>query len=1286
MGSFHARNGPGELLARYSFLEPLLEGRRVLEIGAARATDGGSAMFLAERGAAAVLSIEADEADIAAARGAGHHPFVQFQAMAPSALRPGTFDLVLVADGSSLVVNPDEAAGYRRLLAPGGRLVTALPAGGAGLPDLAGEAPAGEPPPYEGFVNALADHFPLVEVAAQTATVGWVFGLPSQDEPEIAMDGTLAGTPDTTAYVAIAGEEPSGLSGFTVVALPVGPLVEAARARQADPAERAAAERRTQEAEGRAQELEARLRDSETRLQDAEARIAQVVEQAQQAEARAREAAEQVEAQARSAAEEAEAQARGAAEQAEARAREADARAEARAQELEQRAQETEGRLRQVEERLGETEARLRETEGRLEETVGRLQEREAQLHEVQDRLTQAEARAADAEARVEGAEGRAREAQALGQVAEETLAAERARVSELTAALAALEVERDGALSARESATAEAEALRAEREHAIRARDTLRAEADGAVAERDRAVEALRQREAERESLIRERETARQREIESQRSREVALAEAVALGESLARAEALATELSRDRDAALAARDDVMSEAGELRISLDEVKLANGSLESQLAQVRGEVTRLVAKAQELEAGAAAGAEARVQALEAALDAEKARSAARDQELETSRAALSVSEEERLKLEAIFADHRTGGIETEAALQAARAEVQASRAALEAALDRATQAETRAADLEDQAEKAGVPHEAHAAELSELKAELRRLELAAARVPELAAAAARVPLLEEAAGRVPELEARLAGLAEAVARTAELEEQAARLPELEARAVRAAELELELSRLSRLQEPDLRVAALEAEVVRLSGLQEAASRVPALEAEVARLAGLTTEPGGVRPEEVEAALEASLGRVRELEIQLEQVTNSAVEAEALRAEVQKLRGAPEGDAGRSRSGEELEELEAQLADAAASREALERKLADLKESSDKKVADARKAAYEAALKAEAARKEAEGARKELGELQAAQGSADGKAHEWTQLRESLEAQVAELQARLEAEAERAGILSAQAAEARAQLESAAERGPGLDHEERLRAAEARAESLARQAVSAEARMRELDAVAAQGAGEPGEDGDALRAELEELKGHRALLEKELADARSMADVAEAQVAEIAGELQAVRWEKDEIEQKLERAARGGAPMSGDAAKLQEELAARMADLALTKREVERLEAVVASLSVQMPPPDMGPGPEVQAQLSAALQRAADAEAALGSARAGASGDHAEALRRAAAEKESVQAQLVERDGKIARLQREVADKTERLGRLAKELGELKAKGLGKIFR
>ncbi|WP_242395567.1 class I SAM-dependent methyltransferase, partial [Anaeromyxobacter oryzisoli] len=234
MASFHARNGAGELLARYSFVEPLLAGKRVLELGAARATAGASGLLLAERGAAAVLSLEPEEADLDEARAAGHHPFVQYRAGDPAALRPGTFDLVLVADGAELAREPDRVARLRRLLAPGGRLVTAVAAGGAGLADLAGEPPAAALPAYEAFVNALSDQFPLVEVAAASATVGWIFGIGAAEDPDIAMDGTLAGTPETAAYVAICGDEPSGLEGFTVVALPVHPLVEEVTARLGD--------------------------------------------------------------------------------------------------------------------------------------------------------------------------------------------------------------------------------------------------------------------------------------------------------------------------------------------------------------------------------------------------------------------------------------------------------------------------------------------------------------------------------------------------------------------------------------------------------------------------------------------------------------------------------------------------------------------------------------------------------------------------------------------------------------------------------------------------------------------------------------------------------------------------------------------------------------------------------------------------------------------------------------------------------------------------------------------
>src|SRR5512133_807180 len=130
MASFYGRNGAGELLARYSFIEPLLEGKRVLELGAARATAGGTALFLAERGAAAVLSLEEDEDGVDEAREAGHHPFVQFRAGAAEDLPAGAFDLVLVADGAALGRAPDRLAALGRLLAPGGRLVTAFPAGG----------------------------------------------------------------------------------------------------------------------------------------------------------------------------------------------------------------------------------------------------------------------------------------------------------------------------------------------------------------------------------------------------------------------------------------------------------------------------------------------------------------------------------------------------------------------------------------------------------------------------------------------------------------------------------------------------------------------------------------------------------------------------------------------------------------------------------------------------------------------------------------------------------------------------------------------------------------------------------------------------------------------------------------------------------------------------------------------------------------------------------------------------------------------------------------------------
>ena len=129
MHPFHAPGGSGEILARYSFLEPLLVGRRVLEVGAAAATGGLTALALAERGASAVVSVDEAEDAVLRAAEASRHPFVQFRpAAALSELPPGTFDLVVAHDGAALAASPDRVAELARLLSPRGHLATALPA------------------------------------------------------------------------------------------------------------------------------------------------------------------------------------------------------------------------------------------------------------------------------------------------------------------------------------------------------------------------------------------------------------------------------------------------------------------------------------------------------------------------------------------------------------------------------------------------------------------------------------------------------------------------------------------------------------------------------------------------------------------------------------------------------------------------------------------------------------------------------------------------------------------------------------------------------------------------------------------------------------------------------------------------------------------------------------------------------------------------------------------------------------------------------------------------------
>ncbi len=772
MSSFYARDGAGDLLARYSFLEPLLDGKRVLEVGAARATEGGSALFLAERGAAAVLSIESAEDDLAAAREAGHHPFVQFRAMSPSDLRPGTFDLVLVADGAALAREPDRVAAFRRLLAPGGRLVTSLPAGGGGLPELAGEPAAADVPEYEAFVGALSDQFALVEVATQSAVVGWVLALAADgvEDPEVSMDGTLAGTAETGAYLAICGDEPCELVGLSLIALPVKPLLDAAAEARGAREESGEARRLLERAEAsrqatlaqlsaRAQELDEAFATRDDALRGREAARAE-----RDAAISAREAAVAELADARAA--------RASAEHDAADARGARAVAEAALERLRAETSDAAGKARELEALLeAEREAafearaaldraqsadadRAREAQEARAAAVEAAARNEAELAERRAVAVEAEAalRAARSEsqaaksgieavlARAVAAEGRVAELEeALDAKAQEAdgeiarLAAELGDVRDRAAALEAGAAGRDAVEAAeavRDEARADAESARGELE-ALRAELAgIRRELEGVREERDAArrdAEEARARAAGAEASASELEPVRgeleRLRGELERSEESAR-EAASVREAL---EAQAAELGARIEAEEERLRIAEARAAEARALLEtaqEAQAAAGAPSDEVARLKGEVEEYARARAALDMEVTAlrntadAAEAQAAALEAELQAVRWEKDEIEQRLAGAQAAAGVgppADAARLRDELAA---RVGDVarrekelaEKEAALEAMRAQPAApdghGAEALRALEDRLADALKRAEDAEAAAESA----------------------------------------------------------------------------------------------------------------------------------------------------------------------------------------------------------------------------------------------------------------------------------------------------------------------------------------------------------------------------------------------------------------------------------------------------------------------------------------------------------------------------------------------------------------------------------------------------
>ena len=188
----HGRTSPDAYLDRrlplYAYLEPIIVGRRILEIGRVREA---SAEYLLGLGAARVVTAEADLAGI-----------------------QGPFDLVLVPEAETQVMRAGAVTRWRSLLGAKGRVVVAVAnPERAGLPSGVG---------YYDLHDAVGHHFSRVQMFGVTPFLG--VGLV---EFEGAVDGLRVdarlvkpGSEAPSIYVAVGGGDAVTGLGYALVQLP----------------------------------------------------------------------------------------------------------------------------------------------------------------------------------------------------------------------------------------------------------------------------------------------------------------------------------------------------------------------------------------------------------------------------------------------------------------------------------------------------------------------------------------------------------------------------------------------------------------------------------------------------------------------------------------------------------------------------------------------------------------------------------------------------------------------------------------------------------------------------------------------------------------------------------------------------------------------------------------------------------------------------------------------------------------------------------------------------------
>jgi chromosome segregation ATPase len=198
--------------AVYSYLRPLLQGRRVIEVGCG---NGEATAHLLRLGAKSVIGAGTAR-EIADARARQHAGALGFVTMGAGSIDvSGVFDLVLVPDATDILRGRGSVrlSALLPLVAPGGRLACVVPNGDRG-----------EGLAYYDVVDTLGPHFAKVRMFGQTPFLA--FGMAEFDEAatDLHVDAELAEreAEEPTHYIAVAGpDEPADLD-YALVQIPAG--------------------------------------------------------------------------------------------------------------------------------------------------------------------------------------------------------------------------------------------------------------------------------------------------------------------------------------------------------------------------------------------------------------------------------------------------------------------------------------------------------------------------------------------------------------------------------------------------------------------------------------------------------------------------------------------------------------------------------------------------------------------------------------------------------------------------------------------------------------------------------------------------------------------------------------------------------------------------------------------------------------------------------------------------------------------------------------------------------